>query len=255
MLLRRITEHIKAQNWFAVGIDFIIVVVGVFIGIQVANWNDSRAMNAREIGYLERIHNDLGVDIQNYDYDLTFRQTVEEAGEIALSAKGSLGNAKEDWHLLRAFFNASQMSGRPNIDTTYAELTSSGEIALITNVDLREGLARYYTVAGTNPALQGQPTYRETVRGMIPADIQRILWRDCYRADGDAFQEFIACEPNVDADIVRHTVERMTSSQRLHDELNFWMSTQHVAAIILKSHRNEAERMRSMISAELGGKN
>ena len=42
MLLRRITEHVRAQNWFAVGIDFVIVVVGVFIGIQVSNWNDKR---------------------------------------------------------------------------------------------------------------------------------------------------------------------------------------------------------------------
>ena len=37
MILRRITEHVKAQNWFAVAIDFVIVVVGVFIGIQVSN--------------------------------------------------------------------------------------------------------------------------------------------------------------------------------------------------------------------------
>ena len=30
MLLRRITEHVKTQNWTAVAIDFVIVVVGVF---------------------------------------------------------------------------------------------------------------------------------------------------------------------------------------------------------------------------------
>jgi len=42
MLLRRITKHVKDQNWFAVFIDFIIVVVGDFIGIQVANWNETR---------------------------------------------------------------------------------------------------------------------------------------------------------------------------------------------------------------------
>ncbi len=48
MLLRRVTEHVKAQNWFAVGIDFLIVVVGVFIGIQVANWNDARRDRAIE---------------------------------------------------------------------------------------------------------------------------------------------------------------------------------------------------------------
>ena len=47
MLLRRITEHVKTQNWLAVGIDFAIVVVGVFIGIQVSNWND--ALGDREV--------------------------------------------------------------------------------------------------------------------------------------------------------------------------------------------------------------
>ena len=42
MLLRRVIENVKAQNWLAVSLDFVIVVVGVFIGIQVANWNDAR---------------------------------------------------------------------------------------------------------------------------------------------------------------------------------------------------------------------
>ena len=40
MRLRRITEHLKTQNWFSVGLDFVIVVFGVVIGIQVANWNN-----------------------------------------------------------------------------------------------------------------------------------------------------------------------------------------------------------------------
>ena len=29
MILRSITKHVRDQNWFAVGIDFLIVVVGV----------------------------------------------------------------------------------------------------------------------------------------------------------------------------------------------------------------------------------
>ncbi len=42
MILRRVIEHVRQQQWTAVGIDFCIVVVGVFIGIQVSNWNDER---------------------------------------------------------------------------------------------------------------------------------------------------------------------------------------------------------------------
>ena len=56
MLLRRITKHVKDQNWFAVGIDFFIVVVGVFIGIQVANWNEARILKTEEAAFLVRLH-------------------------------------------------------------------------------------------------------------------------------------------------------------------------------------------------------
>lgn len=46
MILRSVMRHVREQNWVAVGIDFLIVVVGVFIGIQVANWNDERRAQA-----------------------------------------------------------------------------------------------------------------------------------------------------------------------------------------------------------------
>lgn len=59
MLLRRITKHVKDQNWFAVAIDFVIVVIGVFIGIQVANWNDARSQRALESAYVERLHQEV----------------------------------------------------------------------------------------------------------------------------------------------------------------------------------------------------
>lgn len=42
MLLRRITEHVRNQNWLAIAIDFVIVVTGVFIGVQIGNWNETR---------------------------------------------------------------------------------------------------------------------------------------------------------------------------------------------------------------------
>jgi hypothetical protein len=43
MLLRKLTQHVKDQNWFAVALDFVIVVMGVFIGLQVDNWNATRS--------------------------------------------------------------------------------------------------------------------------------------------------------------------------------------------------------------------
>lgn len=59
MILRRITKHVKNQNWFAVGIDFCIVVIGVFIGIQVANWNEARQDRRDEAYFLQNLYADV----------------------------------------------------------------------------------------------------------------------------------------------------------------------------------------------------
>jgi len=48
MLLRRVREHVTAHNWLAVSVDLIIVVLGVFLGIQLSNWNAERL--AHEVG-------------------------------------------------------------------------------------------------------------------------------------------------------------------------------------------------------------
>jgi hypothetical protein len=62
MILRRFTKHIEDQNWFAVTLDFLIVVVGVFIGIQVANWNDAKSERVLEQQVLVHIADDIRLD-------------------------------------------------------------------------------------------------------------------------------------------------------------------------------------------------
>lgn len=46
MILRRITKHVKDQNWFAVVLDFLIVVVGILIAFQITNWSEARGDKA-----------------------------------------------------------------------------------------------------------------------------------------------------------------------------------------------------------------
>lgn len=63
MILRRVMKHVRDQNWLAVGIDFLIVVIGVFIGIEVSNFNSARVEAAKADGYLQRLHRDISDDI------------------------------------------------------------------------------------------------------------------------------------------------------------------------------------------------
>ncbi|MCH2457688.1 MAG: hypothetical protein MK186_06525, partial [Henriciella sp.] len=56
MILRRLAMSIRKQDWFTVLIETLIVVLGVFLGIQVANWNDARIERSMERQYLVRLH-------------------------------------------------------------------------------------------------------------------------------------------------------------------------------------------------------
>lgn len=63
MLLRHLIEHVRAQNWTAVCIDLVVVVVGVFVGIQVANWNESRLEAERKNQIVEALIADISDSI------------------------------------------------------------------------------------------------------------------------------------------------------------------------------------------------
>jgi hypothetical protein len=89
LLLRRISEHVKDQNWFAVGIDFIIVVVGIVIGLQAQQWLVEHGRRLSEQQYLDRLHNDVSQLLSTRNiYDAT-RQQVLTFGQTALDQLGS----------------------------------------------------------------------------------------------------------------------------------------------------------------------
>ena len=55
VFLRRITAHVRDQNWFALAAEFVIVVAGVFLGLQAANWNEARKDRKDEEVILARL--------------------------------------------------------------------------------------------------------------------------------------------------------------------------------------------------------
>lgn len=57
MIPRRLYDHIRRHDWFAVAIDFLIVVIGVFVGVQVVETlrEDLRNSVTVESGFVARI--------------------------------------------------------------------------------------------------------------------------------------------------------------------------------------------------------
>jgi hypothetical protein len=138
MILRRVIAHFRKQEWTAIAIDLVIVVLGVVIGIQVSNWNAARADEARAHGYLERIRDDLDADIAGYRDRIAFWSQVSAYGAkgLAYAETGNAGGATQ-WDLLLAYFQASQLGSFNLTTATYDELRGAGEQGLLGDPDLR----------------------------------------------------------------------------------------------------------------------
>jgi hypothetical protein len=64
MIPRRLTKHVKDHNWFAVIIDLAVVIIGVFIGIQVSNWNQSVKDRDRTDRVIETLRTSLSDSVR-----------------------------------------------------------------------------------------------------------------------------------------------------------------------------------------------
>ncbi len=251
MLLRRVIEHVRKQEWTAIAIDFVIV-VGVFIGIQAANWNAMRADQSRARGYLERIHSDLNADLANYENRMRFWSAVSNYGRAGLAyADGRQSRDATQWDFLLAYFQASQVGEFWTQSTTYDELKGAGELNLIGDLDLRNSLAQYYTEAG-NPALTERPAYRENVRGVIPIDVQLYIWTKCYASNESGEQELRDCASPITEERAAEIVNEIRGDRALMSELRYWMSTMHVASLIGRDRASLARQVLASVDAELG---
>lgn len=251
MILRRVIAHFKKQEWTAIAIDFVIVVLGVFVGIQVANWNEARADRVRAHGYLERIAADLDADLATYQDRLNFWKDVSAYGAkgLAYAETGEAGGATQ-WELLLSYFQTSQVAEFYTTETTYEELKSAGEIGLIADTGLRNALAQYYSL-GTNPAMTERPAYREHVRGIIPLDVQNHIWENCYASDSEGRQKMLPCKAPFDEARAAGIVDAIRNDAPLMAELRYWMSTMTVASRIGRDRVAKATELRAAVGEAL----
>lgn len=144
MILRRISENLLAQNWTAVAIEFLIVVLGVFLGIQIGNWNESRRDREAEALYIERLQQELAeiTPLAEAEYE----SILERYGLILevndYFAGGDLAAVPGDEHCV-AIRNLHIYAGAIFYPPTIKELIATGRILLIRDVPLRSAILSF----------------------------------------------------------------------------------------------------------------
>ena len=154
MILRRITQHVKDQNWFAVALDFVIVVVGILIAFQITNWGDAQTERKRETQILQQIATDLLSDLDDYSSSIdgtltkiaTATYLLEQARKtrplhLQLREKSFVERVEE---LSNEFWSFSILVSNAQPSTTaFDSIVSSGELGILRDKTLVQNLQEY----------------------------------------------------------------------------------------------------------------
>lgn len=246
MILRKIAEALRAQSWLTVILEVLIVVVGIFIGLQADSWNESRIDRAKERAYLYRLEGDVGRDTE------LLSQSIRESRQW-LDGIVFAWRTIEDPTLLDespcqfvAGIQSASFSFFPVLhDHTFAEIVSSGHLSLVRSPELKDELSRYYTEHES--AGQWMESYRQlnVDYGTLFAG---VLSRHQLQALNRYTDENI-CE--ITAEEARDARQKFMDRDGLVDWLPRLEMRQDSLSRRLQTSYEHAQRLSMLISAEL----
>lgn len=150
MILQKLANAIRRQDWFQVTVEILIVVIGIFLGLQVDDWNTQREDRVQEGIYLERLHTEVtdAIDFREETFEgvVLTRDVVDfnqGLGDIL-----SVFNVSDTETTLgpRHCFAVmgSHIYNDQSVDIpTLRELNASGQLGLIQNEDIKIAISQF----------------------------------------------------------------------------------------------------------------
>ncbi len=147
MILSRVRNLAEGQNWGSIVLDLLIVIIGFFSGLQIDEWWQNNQNSERETAYILEL-------IEDFDGNRELLENMLEEGDlvlndmIALAEQGNLETPTLPHEELDEKLSSLQsMAAFIPISRAYDSLTGSGELRLISNREIKTGLADYYSFA------------------------------------------------------------------------------------------------------------
>ena len=144
MILRRLATALRQQDWVTVVIETLIVVLGVFLGLQLGNWNAARGDEAREQRALSLLLTEAENNVSYSDL-IIYRAGKLQADREAAWAMLMGGDADPD-AAARGLSVMSVYRDMTPIHAAYEELNSSGDLVKIRSDAIRGDLSLYHGV-------------------------------------------------------------------------------------------------------------
>jgi len=141
---RKIRQRLLKENDFrkyllyAIG-EIFLVVLGILIALQINNANEDRKQRRLELDYLQNLKTDLKLNIAELDKYITVRNSrIESANYVLEHFEGKPLTNLNDFAFHTTNIYIWQKFSQH--DNTFQELVNSGNLALISNDSIKNGL-------------------------------------------------------------------------------------------------------------------
>lgn len=241
MILRRIAQAIKTQDWFQVIIEILIVMIGIFLGLQVTEWNEDRLDRVEEQSYLVALHEDVVTSIELLDSSFASRNETVADLESFASLKSedydTIDRDLLDENFNNAFYQMNLFNYQMNV---YENLNSSGRLNLIMDDELRLSLSEL--ASRIDEIINLDDTFRQVQLAMIdpylidnfPVNYLATSNRDLDKfprysvAEIEDYKSFLLNEKTQNLIFYKHS----ELNQSLYRLLRIKQSYQHTATLI-----------------------
>lgn len=143
MILRKLSQALREQNWTAIVIEFVLLVSGVFLGLQVSTWNEERRDRVLARQYLERLREDFSLSVTGAESSIENMELQARRTTLVLDRLRAC--RLEEGAQYAEFAAGLYVIGRLEPPTltrgTMDELRSTGRLGIIRSVGLRQKLS------------------------------------------------------------------------------------------------------------------
>lgn len=254
MILRSVTKHVKDQNWFAVFLDLLIVVIGVFIGIQVSGWNEERVGKKQADNLIKRLQVDIKNDQEVMASTIAYQEVVRNYSIQAINALNGDESVSDEQFVIAAY-QASQINPPWSNRSTFSEILSTGQLNLLKSDDLKISLLGYYSDDWAKQAITTEVApYRKFIRSLMPFKVQDAIRRECSDIAIPLAQSFGAalpasCDLDLADELFTQTADFLRQQSDLLFELQYQVSVNDVQVYNLENFDLEAQKVLLAIQA------
>ena len=141
MLLSRLSESLKKQDWFTVWLEIFAVVLGVLFALQVNNWNEWRIERIEEREYISRLQADLDQSIGTSRAAIGYMENHAARASVVLKSLDACSLDPDDkLDFANGLFQLGKIVPPYLADGTLQEMRSTGKLAIVQSLKLRDGI-------------------------------------------------------------------------------------------------------------------